>query len=120
MPDSSIGTAEGIQLFKTWSRDRFWVALSDGAFGGGDDTAVDSLPPASMTDTAEPVAAPPRADQAPAALVEDIPVTRLRPGAALLLPPCPAAPLPLLRGGGARGCPHRARSGRPPPRRRVP
>ncbi|MEE4161303.1 MAG: TonB family protein [Woeseiaceae bacterium] len=36
-------------------------------FGGDDDTAVDSLPAASMTDTAEPVAAPARADQAPAA-----------------------------------------------------
>lgn len=31
----AIGTAEGIQLYKQFSRDRFWVALSDGAFGGG-------------------------------------------------------------------------------------
>lgn len=36
-------------------------------FGGNDDTAVDSLPPANMTDTAEPVAAPAPADPAPAA-----------------------------------------------------
>lgn len=34
---------------------------------GGDDTTVDDLPAASMTDTAEPVDAPVRADQAPAA-----------------------------------------------------
>ncbi len=30
-----IGTSNAIQLRKTWDRDRFWLTVSDGAFGGG-------------------------------------------------------------------------------------